>query len=171
MKGNIGDWFIIVAFGLAFCVSTVLAMVIWGSATPQLNQTLSQANGGTLNPYSANAMNKTTTTLLSFDNLFVFIMFGGMAAILISSYFVNTHPIFLIISIIGFFFAFIILSVFGTIWSNFSQAAAIQATAAQYPMINMFWDNVELIGLIFLSLLIIILYTRIRGKGNNGYAA
>lgn len=172
MKGNIADMIFMVAMLLVFAIVTVLSYKIWSDMSPQLNVTLSQANGGTLAAGSALAMVQTSTTLLSFDYLFAFLAFGSLIAIVISSFWLDSHPIFFVVSLLAFIFTFIPLAVLGNVYSNFETDPAIQAAASNFPFMESFFMNLPTIGLVFGVLIIIILYSKFRGKPNaSGYSA
>lgn len=166
MRGNLRDQVFLTVVFLAFSMSILISYTIWSAMSPALNETLSQSTGGVLNAGSALAITQTNATLLMFDQLFIFMIIGTLIAIVISSFFLNTHPIFFILSFIFFIFEFVIFAILGNIYGEFETAAQIQAAASNYPLMEMFWMNVPTIGLVFAVLIIIILYTSMRGKGN-----
>lgn len=168
MKGNIADNLFITVVFLAFCMSTILAFTIWSAMNQPLTDALAMANGGTINPNSALVMSQTTETLLMFDQLFIFMIFGSFIAIMISSFWLDTHPIFFIISFLAFIFAFVIYAILGNVYAEFSQTVGVQAAAAQYPLMAAFWNNVGVIGLVFTVLIIIMMYAKMRGKNVSG---
>jgi hypothetical protein len=170
MKGNLADQIYITVILLAFSIMCVISLLIWNSASPALNTTLSQSEGGTLNSGSAIAITQTHSTLLMLDQLFVFIAFGTFIAIIISCFFLDTNPIFFIVSMIIFVFQFIIYAVLGNVYAVFATSSDIQATASLFPFMYMFWSNIPIIALVVSILVIIMLYARMRGK-SNGYAA
>jgi hypothetical protein len=171
MRGNISDMLFISVIFLAFCITTVLAFTIWNAMTPPLTEALAKVNGGTLAAGSALAISQTTATLLMFDQLFAFMIIGTFIAIIISSFWLDSHPIFFVISLLTFIFTSVLFAILGNVYAEFAQTAGIQAAAAQYPLMYAFWGNVPTIALIFTVVLIIILYTKMRGKPSNAYSA
>lgn len=172
MKGNIADQIFITVIFLAFCMATILAYLIWSTMTPPLEAALTQANGGVLASGSEIAINQVTSTLLMFDSLFIFMIIGSFVAILISSFWLDTHPVFFIISFLVFLFSIVIFAILGNVYGEFVNTQGIQAAAANYPLMTAFWSNVPTIAAIFIVALIIIIYSKMRkGSGNNAYGA
>lgn len=169
-KGTIGDQMLFTVIFLLFSLSILIAATVWGNMNQPLSDALAQANGGTIASGSALAISQTSTTLLMFDQLFIFMVIGSFIAMLISSFWLNTHPVFFIITFIGFVFSFVIYAIMGNIYAAFEQSPGIQPYAADYPLMEQFWMNIPIISLLFSALLIIILYSKYRG-GRNAYSA
>lgn len=170
MKGNLADMIFLTVIFLAFCISSVLAYVIWSSMTGPITDALTQANGGTLAAGSAIAITQTTQTLLMFDQLFIFMIIGSFIAIIISSFFLSTHPIFFITSFLAWIFSFVIYAILGNVFYEFITANGISSVASSFPLMTSFWANVPTIALAMSVVLLVVLYARIRGGKPNAYS-
>ena len=168
MRGNLADQMFITIVFLAFCIVTIVSYMVWSEMSPALNQTLAMTPVGSSS--SQTVMANTTGTLLMFDQLFIFMIIGTFIAIIISSFWLDTHPIFFIISFIGFIFQFAVYAILGNVYLEFEYNPAMQAAASNYPLMEMFWSNVPLIALIFSVVIIIALYLK-SGGGGNAYSA
>jgi hypothetical protein len=164
-KGNLGDMMFITVFFLAFCMVTIIAYLLWTNMVPTMTTTFSQMPGG-MSANSQLAIDQTTMTLLSLDSLFAFMIIGTFIAIVISSFWLNTHPVFFIITLLAFIFQFTIYAILGNVWGNFETDPAVQAAASNFGLMEAIWQNIPTIALFFGAVVIIILFSKIRGKPN-----
>ena len=171
LKGNLQDQLLLSIIFLAFSIVIIFSYTIWSAMSPALNVTLSAANGGVLSPGTALVMNQTNTTLLMFDQLFVFMIIGSFIAIIISAFWLDTHPVYFIISFILLIFIIGIYAILGNIYGQIETATGLQAAASNYPLMEEFWSNAPTIALLFAIPLIIVLYSKMRGKSGNAYSA
>lgn len=126
-KGNVLEWFYIIPALFMGVVALIVATLIITTVdtTGVFDDT----------PAAKEAINTTKSTLLSFDNFFLFIIIGLSVAVIVSSAMVFHHPAFFVSSTILLFIAVIVAAIASnTIWT-FLNMPQIAATAENFPKI------------------------------------
>lgn len=93
-----------------------------------------------------------------------FLFFGLMLSILITSYLIDSHPIFFIASIISFIFVIFIAGNVGNLFYDTVEQDEYAQLQSDFPITMFIMDNLILLITITFVLTIIVLY----GKGQNG---
>jgi len=115
------------------------------------------------------AAQTTATTLpnmyLAYNGLFMVIFVFGMLAAIVSALFVNTHPVFGVVSIILMILFTFFAAVLGNAYQDFETSSEIADDASQFTMVSYFWAHAPKIMLFGLAIVIIVLYAKTRQGG------
>lgn len=101
-------------------------------------------------------------TLNSFDYLFVFIMVGLLIMVIISSFQIQTHPIFFFISIFLLIIAILLSSSLANIYESIIGEADFAAAGSQYVVMGYVFQHFPTVILIIGAILFIILFAKSR---------
>jgi hypothetical protein len=102
------------------------------------------------------------TTLNSFDYLFVFIIIGLLIMVIISSFQIQTHPIFFFISIFLLIIAILLSSTLANIYESIIGEADFAAAGSQYVVMGYIFQHFPTVMLIIGAILFIILFAKSR---------
>lgn len=114
------------------------------------------------NPNSQYALNQGEVTLLLFDKLFALAVALITIALLISSYYIDTHPVFYVISLIVAAVLIVFAAQLSNIYDEVRTADGLEDTVAKYPTINLIMQNMPLYIAIMIFLNLIIIYGKVR---------
>lgn len=120
-KGNLLDWFYIIAV-LVFASMAMIAiyMVIDKTIGTGLFDDNTEAQA---------AMETTRSTIVNFDNIFLFIIIGLSVFVLASAYFVWNHPAFFFISLFLLCIAIIVGALASNTYEDITSSAALNESA------------------------------------------
>lgn len=99
------------------------------------------------------------------DAIFGFLFFGLIIFLLISSYLIDTHPVFLVISVLAYIFVvFVIANITNTFEETMAETEFL-ALQSSYPIMMFIMNNLVLLISITFALMLIILYGKSQGNG------
>lgn len=157
-RGNIPDllFFIIFVIGLALFL-VVLRYVANEVSDRLLETSLNDSDN------ARGALESTRNLTAKFDALWLFIFIALLIGVLISSFMIHAHPIFIPVYIILFGFAVVVGVIMNNIYLEFIENATLSAVAATHTFMNTIINNYVLviIGVGILSM--IIMFARPRG--------
>lgn len=99
-------------------------------------------------------------------NGFVFLFFGMILGILISSFFIDTHPGFFVFFIIGGILCVFLSGIIANVITEFGESAQLSDVWNEYPAVKIIINNLPLIIMGVIILTGIILFAR-QGSGSN----
>jgi len=99
------------------------------------------------------------------DNMFLFIFIGIVAAVIVSSFVIDTHPIFFVFSIIMFAIIVLIAMVFKDAFIELSTAPGFSAANTAMSNMSLVWNNIHLILPAMAGIIILALYAKGRKIG------
>lgn len=146
---------------LIFSIGTVIGLSVWSNVETMLNATLSD------NEVKTAVLNQTERAILGFDYAFVFLVFGLGISIILACLYLNLHPAFLVISIIGLAFSVWASAEFSNIFLALGASADLQAATNQFPLMVHIWNNFPTIMLFIGVIAMIAIYGR-WGSGGGG---
>jgi hypothetical protein len=140
MKQQIMEVAFILGLLVMVALSLVVAVTIYQAIGNQLHSPeMAQVatNNGADNS-SLIAYDKFSTAWPIFDYMFPFIVIGLMIGLIITSFQIPAHPIYLVINIIGFLALVFIGAIYSNTWSAVNQAAPqfANATLTYFPITN-----------------------------------
>ena len=97
-----------------------------------------------------------TPTLL--DGVIIFVFVGAWMTALIFAYFINTHPIFFVASIIFLIIIVVLLALIG----NMGQEVLAEFSNASFPMTMFLFNNLLLVGVVLAVSVLIALFAKPR---------
>lgn len=111
-------------------------------------------------------INKVSTGFVPWmGNAFVFLFFSSIFGIIISSFFINTHPGFFIIFLLVTIVTIVLAGILSNVINEFGSSTALNSTYSLYPAVQAIVNNLPLIILITSAIVAIILFSR--SGGNN----
>lgn len=155
-RGSVVDLLYVLLAMFVLAIVVVIGYTMFSGITTELTNQFPDSTTAT----------KTATTLpnmyLAYNTLFMVIFVFGMLAALVSALFVQTHPVFGVVSII----LMILFTFFAAVLSNAYQDFEATSTDAQrFNMVSYFWAHAPKIMLLGLVLVIIVLYAKTRQGG------
>jgi hypothetical protein len=154
-KGFVGDIIFILVFIFITVISIAAGYMIYHNYTDSI------ANVQAFNTSeNANITAMAFTTLNSFDYSFIFIVVGLVILTIISTFSIQTHPIFFFISSLLLVIAVIFAGVFANVFEIIMGKAAFSGASAQYVVITYFMDHLPTMMLIIGAILLIILFAK-----------
>lgn len=132
-KGNILDWFFILAVLMLIGVTLLVSYIV----VDKVKDTGIFADDAT----ASNAIDSAESTLLSLDNLMLFIIVGLSLFVLISSAIVYNHPAFFVVSIFLLFIAIVVAGVVSNSFWTLTNTSQLAETAALFPKLTFLMNN------------------------------
>lgn len=115
MKGAAQDWFVIIGVMVAIAIA---GPAIWGAASSFMAQM--GINFNVLGFSDAASIANTTAALyVPWDYAFLLLAVGMMLSVIISSYFIDSHPVFFFITLIVFLIAMTIAPLLSNVYNGF----------------------------------------------------
>lgn len=127
-KGNVLNWFVVLIILFAFVVCVFIAHIML-TAVDTTKVFASNTN-------AQYALDQSTKTILSFDNMFLFLIVGLSLFVLISSAFVFNHPAFFIVGFIMLCVAVTVAAIMSNAYWDFTQDVNIQPEVSAFPKID-----------------------------------
>lgn len=146
---------------IALCF--IFAAYVYKSIQPQINGVSLASNE------SIAAYNAFEAAFPIFDNAMMFILIGLTMGLLITSFLIPTHPVFLVINIFGFMILVFIAAVMSNTYYNVAEMdpLLLNVTQTYYGSTNAVMQYLPIICVALVGLTTIVLYGK--GKSNAGY--
>ena len=160
-KGQIRDSI----FVIVTLISIAMTMVVAGYLYTQIDTGL--ADSGLETNISAQAFDDFEIAFTTFDSSYAFIVIGLIIALLISSFFIPTHPVFIVINIIGLMILMFMGAIFSNLYSEFILQEGM-STVAYYPITTFIATKMPWIGSIIIFISTILMYAKAKTDGD-GY--
>jgi len=155
------------AFILMTLTSIAITILIAGYLYNQIDAGF--ADSGLETNESSVAFDSFSLAFTAFDGGYAFIVIGMILALLVSSFFIPTHPIFIFVNILGIMILIFLGSVFSNLYSTIVAQPGLNATALQYfPISSFIALKLPWIGAIIIFLSTIVMYSKGKG-GDSGY--
>ena len=112
-------------------------------------------------------INKTRDILFMWDDWMPYLIIGLVMAVVIGAYFIETHPVFFVVSL-GMLVLFILMSdVFMFMYDEFANSDMFSGVVNNFLNLDVIWNNMAFIILIAGAIILIVLYAK-RGGGFGG---
>jgi hypothetical protein len=149
-KGDLSDTILFVITAFIFGIGMFVLMFV----VPQISSGLRLA--GLNNTLAMNNAIDNFVSIINYGTFFV--MVGLLMSILITSFLVRTHPIFLIMYILFIPISIILAVYLGNAYNTLATNAAFTAVYANANMINLFFEHLVKITLVanFISIIIVL---------------
>lgn len=161
-KGQISD----ITFVMVSLTSIFITLLVAAYIYNQID--IGFSDSGIETTESAKAYDDFEVAFGIFDTSFIFITIVLIVALLISSFAIPAHPVFLVINIFGF----LVLIFIGAIMSNLAYDVSIQeginTSTSYFPASAYVVSKLPWIGAIMVLLSSIIMYSKVRSEG--GYS-
>lgn len=159
-KAQIQDiiFFAVLLFGLAF------ALVIGRIVLNKFNSALEEGNLQTTE--SRQALVDWGIVWPTFDNMILIVLVLLAIGLIITSFMIPTHPIFLVINVFGIFFLVFIGAVLSNMYYDIIVSDAdLVSSADNFPKINFVMNYLPYILAVLIFITTIVMYSRSRAEG------
>ena len=159
-KGQIRDiaFFLILVFTVVFTLLTAKIIM------DKFNDALTE--DGMHTTESKAAMEQMQTAFPTFDNMILVVVILLAAGLIITSFFIPTHPVFLVVNIIGIFFlcfiGMLLSNMYSDIIDNADEYSAVYST---FPKMNFIMNKLPWIAAILVSVITVVQYSKFRSGG------
>jgi len=109
-------------------------------------------------------LRETTTVLDRMDTIFAFMIVGSILALIVSAFYIRTHPVFFVVSVISLIIILMLAGIFSNIFTEISTAEGMTNATANYSIIPNIMDNLPLWMLMIGAMIIIALYAKIKNE-------
>ena len=154
-KGNIVDILYLGVIIFTFAILTIIGGKILGDVKDQFNSTVGIENS------TIERMNmfeeKYTPT---FDGLFIFILGALSVVVILSAFFVRTHPAFYFIAVIAMILFIFINAILGYGFNKIATAEEFIEVANEFTVMNFVMGNFPVIMLLISFVIIIVLFSK-----------
>ena len=153
-KAQIGD----MLFVIVTLISIAITLLVAGYVYVQIDSGFEDS--GLESNESAEAYDSFAVSFGIFDTGMGFILVGLIIGLLISSYFIPTSPVFVVINIIGFLILVFIGAVFSNLYSEMILQPGLNTSALLFPITNFIATKLPFIGAIIVFLSSIIMFAK-----------
>lgn len=108
------------------------------------------------------ALQKIDETMRNFDYLFIFLVVGLLGVTIVSGFFIRTHPIFFIVSILGLFISVVLAALFSNIFYDVSMSDNLANSTDVFTVMPHVMNNLPTYVLIMIAITIAVLYGKWR---------
>lgn len=159
-RGQIQD----IAFFLVLIFAVVFTLLLSKYILTEFNDALEE--DGLHTTESRQALVDMNVAFPTFDNMILFVIVLLAIGLIVSSFFIPTHPVFLVINVFGIFF----LAFIGMLLSNMyadmiDESPELASVYSTFPKLNFVMNQLPWIACILVFLVTIIQYSKFRSGG------
>lgn len=157
-KGQLGDMIFVLVTLISIAMTLIVAYHVYGKIDEGFEESNIETNE------SAQVFDDMAVSFDVFDKAYAFILVGLILALLISAYFIPSHPVFIVINIIGLFVLTFLGAVFSNLYVEFVNQPAfnVSAMGMAYPITGFIVTKLPWIGAILVFLASVIMYSKSR---------
>lgn len=165
-KGDVNDIGIWISIVFVLGITFYIGSTVWINVVTPISD---MAKNITTDPETDtkidNSMTFITNTFNMLDWGFVIFFFGFYLALLISVFFIDTHPAFFVFALATLIIIFVVAGVLADTWMNFKgeidtslTSAGKLSPSATYPMMNEILSHLPIYVIVMSSIFLIVLY-------------
>lgn len=159
-KGSFGlDLALIVVVLFGFIILTFVASNFFGDIKGGTEQTFEGYNA------SSDLMDMGTNLINGFDYLFMFCFFMLWIFLLVSVFFIDSHPVFIGLGIFVLLIILFISVLFGDVFTQITTNTIFSDEAETFTLISFFMENIVLLILGMGATVLVALYAKLRLSG------
>ena len=155
MKGNVFDTLFGIVSVLVIAVSVLLGAYIYGSFKSAINPVADS--------YTNERIDKFNGSFGVMANIVPIFLIAILSIGVIAALMIDTHPVFFIVSMFGYFIILLLSPYITDIYWGFATTDKLSSFANQFSLMTMVMENLPMIALIFGGLTLIALYAKWRG--------
>ena len=153
-----------IAFFLVLVFSLIFILLLSKYILVQFDNALEDDNLHTTE--SRQALNDMDVAFPTFDNMILVVLVLLSIGLIITSFFIPTHPIFIVINVFGIFF----LAFLGMLLSNLyadiiAESEELAAVYSTFPKLNFVMNQLPWIACILVFIVTIVQYSKFRREG------
>lgn len=157
-KGNILDVFYIMLFLTVFGMVSIVSYKIMTDAQDKMSDNLSSPEAGNASAHALEAIG-------NLDKVFAMIAIGLLIATAIGAYFVDTHPVFFVASLLMMILFMLIVPVFSSTFQKFQDNPSVSTAAASFTITDYFMDKLPMFFVLMCTVVVIAMYAKYRSGG------
>lgn len=157
-KGSIIDLAFLIVLAIGFSTFLIITGYVFYNIYTQLGQTVIADD-----PNVSTVLNFSQSLLLRYDYLFVMIFFGFGLSLLISAYFIDSSPIFIMIYILIMALLVMIAAVGEHFYEKISIIPEFASIVTDKPMMNYIMENLIIVSIGFGVLSMVLIFAKPRG--------
>jgi len=151
-KGSLPDLMYIVAFLFVFAITTIVMVSFYNSYTAEVNE-----NEAFNNTWTQDFQEQSDSTFLTFDYIFIFILFGLLMLTIVAGLRIKTNPVFFFLSLFLLIVTIIVGVVLSNVYGEMTDATAFSATSSNYVIMEFFFNHLPMF-VVFIGLSIMLLF-------------
>jgi len=159
-NGTVFDLVVIFAVLLVFGIVIVISFSVFSDIKDTLQEQPEFQSGA-----AGQALESGQALLLNFDYLFAVALVLLTLSLLITSFFIDAHPIFFILSMVALTIFIALAAIMSNVYDEVTTSAELTAARDSFPIMNFFFDNYPFYLLIVGGLAAVVIYAKIRGGG------
>jgi len=168
-KANLQDPFWAVAMLLGWAIFFIIMYYVWNQISPELSASLSNAVPEGETSYNVTEMGlKTKDTIGTYNNMFPLLLVGLLLFVIVSAFFIDSHPVFFFVSLILLMVLVTLGAVFSNLYQSIIETPEFAADAADFGIMNLFMEKLTWIILIIFVIAAIILFAKPGGGAGAG---
>jgi hypothetical protein len=153
-KGQVADIIFILVTITGIAMTILFSFYIYDKISGPLSESSLATNE------SIAAYDQMGTAFPIFDTSMAFIIIGMIGALLVNSFFLKTHPIFLVINIVGFLVLVFLGAVFSNMYSEIISNPELISIASSMPVTTFIMTKMPWIGAVIIFISSIVMYSK-----------
>ena len=110
-------------------------------------------------------LDDTESTITLFSSMYPFFLFGLILFVIISAFFINSHPIFFFVSIVILFVVILLGAVFSNVYQRISTDDNFGDTSSHLTVMHILMKYLPWIAAVIVGILMFILFSKPKGTG------
>jgi len=139
----------------------VVGLVAVGFLT-EINTEL-QSDPSISNESKALSQNVTDSVPSILDYAFLFLLVGFWAVLLLLNYFLDTHPVFMVMTFVVMFAVMFVAGAAQDFFVELTSDVSMASVALEFPIANFVMNNFFMVFLVMAASLMLVLYSKVRG--------
>ena len=157
-RGDVGDFLMLVIVIFVVALTIFLGATVWDKMKPHLENLDTGDNDSAATEALNSSLIKIDRTYNILDPLFAIFFFGFYLTLLISIFYLDTHPGFMVFGIIMFIVVLLVGMVTSDVFQSIGQTETLSNQTAAYPITYFLMSNSPVIILVMGFIFFIILY-------------
>ena len=137
-KGFIKDILMVMLFCFIFAISTFIALTIYNEYKDHTSDIMEDTEA------EREIIDNTTRTLMVLDYAFLMVFGGLLLSAIVTAFFIRSHPVLFILSLILLFIVLLMAVVFSNVFEKFTEQPAIANATDSYVIIPEIMDKFPL---------------------------
>ena len=165
-KGDVSDFGVLITIVFVLGITFFIGGILWFNVVnPIKDKMINESDNLQTKQDIEDAVNGVGKAMNMLDWVFVMFFFGFYLVLLISVFYLDTYPGFLIFALLGLIIMFIISAFVADSWANLEAGMSSElvangkiSPASSYPMMNYILTNLPVFIIVMSSLFLIVLY-------------
>ncbi len=154
MKGTAFDILLLVVILFSIAIFVLFSYTISLELLPAFNDT----------GLNVTFLHQAQTALRVFDSGMAFLVGGFMIALIVSSFYIRTHPVFFILTLLVGVVVLMVSPIISNLYGEIASHTSMQAAANEFPIMTNVFQYLPYIVLAFIVIVSIVLYSKLGGR-------